>query len=127
LGLPAYAPAKLYYTAQPRSFLERVPAFRDRQADIRGQKLGFRGVPDELITTAVPVLKWQTIKLNALACHRTQFQFDPETKLPKTFASGMPEEERAQFFGHERFVLARGQAAPKEQAALNGQTQEDDL
>ena len=108
LGLPAFAPAKLYYTAMPRSFLEQVPAFRNRQADIRGQKLGFRGVPDETITTAVDISAWQKVKLDGLACHRTQFEFDPATNMPKTFASSMPEEMRQLFFGKERFVLARG-------------------
>ncbi len=110
VGLPAFAPAKLYYTAMPRSFLEQVPAFRNRQADIRGQKLGFRGVPDELITTAVDIKAWQSLKLEALACHRTQFEIDPVTKAPKTFVTSIPEEMRQLFFGHERFVLARGSA-----------------
>jgi LmbE family N-acetylglucosaminyl deacetylase len=119
LGLPAFAPAKLYYSAMPRSFLEKVPAFRDRQADIRGQKLGFRGVADEMITTAVEISAWQKVKLEALSCHRTQFEFDPETKLPKTFSTSLPEEVRALFFGHERFVLARSRVSP------NGH--EDDL
>ena len=119
LGLPAFAPAKLYYTAIPRSFMEQVPAFRNRQADIRGQKLGFRGVPDEMITTAVDIIPWQQTKLQALACHRTQFEFDPETKAPKTFATSVPEEMRKLFFGHERFVLARSNVLP------NGH--EDDL
>src|SRR5579859_466276 len=118
LGLPAFAPAKLYYTAMPRSFLEQVPAFRNRQADIRGQKLGFRGVPDELITTAPDITGWQKIKIEALACHRTQFEMDPETKMPKTFASSVPEEARQMFFGHERCMLARG-------SSPNGR--EDDL
>ena len=121
LGLPAYAPAKLYYTAQPRSFMEKVPAFRNRAADIRGQKLGFRGVPDELITTAVPIGAWQQVKLTALSCHRTQFELDPQTQMPKTFASSVPPEERATFFGHERFVLARGRSG------ANGSGLEEDL
>jgi LmbE family N-acetylglucosaminyl deacetylase len=110
LGLPAFAPAKLYYSAMPRSFLEQVPAFRDRRADIRGQQLGFRGVADELITTAVDISAWQKVKIEALGCHRTQFEFDPQTKLPKTFATSIPEEMRRLFFGHERFILARGKA-----------------
>ena len=111
LGQPAFAPAKLYYTAMPRSYLERVPAFRDRRADIRGQQLGFRGVPDEMITTAVDISAWQKVKLEALGCHRTQFEFDPETKAPKTFAASMPAEMRELFFGHERFVLARSRVS----------------
>jgi LmbE family N-acetylglucosaminyl deacetylase len=111
LGLPPFAPAKLYYTAMPRSFLETVPAFRDRRADIRGQQLGFVGVPDELITTAVDVRDWLDLKLEALACHRTQFEFDPETKLPKLFLSSLPEAERRVTFGYERFVRAKTNVA----------------
>jgi LmbE family N-acetylglucosaminyl deacetylase len=112
LGLPAFAPAKLYYSAMPRSFLEHLPAFRDRRADIRGQQLGFRGVADEMITTAVDISAWQKVKLEALSCHRTQFEFDPETKMPKTFAASIPEEMRRLFFGHERFVLAKSRVSP---------------
>ncbi len=112
LGRPAFAPAKLYYTAIPRSFMEQVPAFRNRAADIRGQKLGFRGVADEQITTAVDITDWQKVKVEALACHRTQFEVDPATKMPKTFATSVPEDMRKVFFGHERFVLARSRLAP---------------
>ena len=106
LGLPAFAPAKLYYTATPRSFLDKVPAFRNRRADIRGQQLGFVGVPDELITTAIEIADYLDLRLQALACHRTQFEFDPETKLPKLFLSSVSSEERRALFGHERFVRA---------------------
>ncbi len=107
LGPAPFAPAKLYYTAFPRSFREKIPGFRNRSADIRGQKLGFMGVEDETITTEVEIRQWMTAKSEALACHRTQFEFDPETKLPKTFTSGIPEEVRLELFGHERFVLAK--------------------
>jgi len=124
LGLAPFAPAKLYYTAFPRSFMEKVPGFRDRRADIRGQQLQFVGVEDEKITTEVDIRKWMRAKLEALSCHRTQFEFDPETKQPRTFASTVPEEQRLQFFGYERFVLA--QASPARLAApRNGK--EDDL
>ena len=107
LGLPPFTPAKLYYTATPRSFLESVPAFRDRRADIRGQQLGFVGVPDELITTGVNVVDYLDLKLKALSCHRTQFEFDPETKLPKLFLSSVPVEQRRVLFGKERYVRAQ--------------------
>lgn len=107
LDLPPYAPAKLYYTAIPRSYLQAVPAFRERRADIRGQALGFVGVPDEQITTEVPVADWLNRKLDALSCHRTQFEFDPQTGQPKLFTTSLPEPQRTQLFGHERFVLAR--------------------
>jgi LmbE family N-acetylglucosaminyl deacetylase len=105
LDLPAFAPSKLYYTAMPRSFLEKLPAFQQRRADIRGQKLGFVGVPDEAITTAIEVNALLRAKLQALSCHRTQFDFDPETNLPKSFWTAVPEPQRSQFFGYERFVL----------------------
>ena len=107
LGLPPFLPAKLYYTGLPRSFMENVPGFRDRRADIRGQQLAFVGVPDETITTAVAVGEWQKIKIEALSCHLTQFELDPETKQIKTFFNTVPEPLRSQMFSHERFVLAR--------------------
>jgi N-acetyl-1-D-myo-inositol-2-amino-2-deoxy-alpha-D-glucopyranoside deacetylase len=110
-GAP-FAPARLYYTAIPRSFMERVPAFQNRRADIRGQQLGFVGVPDEQITTEVDIRDWLSRKVEALACHRTQFEFDPETNQPKLFMTGLPEPERLLLFSHERFVRAR--------PALNG-------
>jgi N-acetyl-1-D-myo-inositol-2-amino-2-deoxy-alpha-D-glucopyranoside deacetylase len=105
-------PAKLYYTATPRSFLEKVPAFRDRRADIRGQQLGFLGVADETITTVVSIADQRDLKLDALACHRTQFEMDPETGRPKFFATSIPEPERSQLFGFERFVLAHSHLSP---------------
>jgi LmbE family N-acetylglucosaminyl deacetylase len=107
LGQPPFTPAKLYYTAIPRSFMERVPAFRERRAHIRGEKLGFVGVEDEKITTEVDIRAWMQIKLDALSCHRTQFEFDAATGRPKTFAFSVPEEQRLEMFGHERFVLAQ--------------------
>jgi LmbE family N-acetylglucosaminyl deacetylase len=107
---PPFEVSKLYYTATPRSFLEKVPAFRDRRADIRGKQLGFVGVEDSTITTEVDIRPWMRVKMQALSCHRTQFEFDPETGHPKTFAAGLPEEQRLAFFGAERFVLARSRA-----------------
>jgi LmbE family N-acetylglucosaminyl deacetylase len=106
VGAPAFRPAKLYYWATPRSFMERVPAFRERRADIRGQQLGFVGVPDEAITTEISIHDWLPVKLTALACHRTQFELD-EGGQPKTFAASVPEEIRLEMFGHERFILAK--------------------
>lgn len=97
------APARFYYFATPRSLRDRVPALRDRAADIRGGKLGFVGVPDEAITTEIPIADLLTLKWQALACHRTQFEFD-EHGLPKTFATSVPEPDRSGLFGVERFV-----------------------
>ncbi len=105
-GTPMFAPSKLYYSAFPRSFMEKVPAFRERRADIRGQQLGFVGVADEEITTAVDIRPQLRAKLDALSCHRTQFEMD-ENGQPKTFAASVPEDVRLELFGNERFVLAK--------------------
>lgn len=109
--LASPAPAKLYYFAIPRSFKEVVPALRDRRADIRGGVLGFVGVPDDEITTEIDVQAWLTVKLAALKCHRSQFDLDPETGEPRTFATSVPEPDRIKFFGHERFVQVAGRRA----------------
>lgn len=124
LSHPPHQPRKLYYWAFPRSFMEHVPGFRDRRADIRGQQLGFVGVPDEAITTTIHILDWAPTKLKALACHRTQFDFDPETGEPKTFATSVPEPARSQMFGWERFILARHHLP---HSALNGAPETDIL
>jgi LmbE family N-acetylglucosaminyl deacetylase len=99
-----------------------VPSFRDRRADIRGQALGFVGVPDEQITTEVPIAAWMSRKLEALSCHRTQFEFDKETGQPKNFTTSIPEPQRTQLFGHERFVLARSRlpTTGRESSLLTG-------
>lgn len=117
-GAP-FAPLKLYYTAMPRSFLEHVPGFRNRRADIRGQQLRFVGVPDEAITTVVPMVEQMDLKLDALSCHRTQFEFDSETGRPKFYMTTVPAAQRRLLFGYERFVLAASRVP------LNGK--EDDL
>lgn len=121
-GAP-FTPAKLYYFAIPRSFREFVPALRDRRAEIGGQVLGFVGVPDEQITTAVDIRAWLRAKLDALKCHRSQFELDPETGDPKTFAASLPEPERLKWFGHERFVLAR--SVGLQQPAADGALETD--
>jgi len=69
--------------------------------------LGFVGVADELITTAVDVHDLVSLKQQALSCHRTQFDIDPQTGQIQSFISSLPEPERSELFGHERFVRAR--------------------
>jgi LmbE family N-acetylglucosaminyl deacetylase len=100
------APCKLYYYAFPRSLRNQIPAFRDRRADIRGQQLGFVGVEDKAITAVVDIRPWLAVKVQALACHRSQFEFDDQGE-PRTFSTSLPEPERSQIFGFERFILAQ--------------------
>lgn len=97
------APQRLYYYALPRSFGQNLAALRDRRADIRGQQLGFVGVPDEHITTEIDIRPYLDLKLQALAQHRSQFDFD-ESGQPKTFTTSLAEPERSQLFGVERFI-----------------------
>lgn len=115
--LGAAAPAKLYYYAIPASFGQSLAAFRDRRADIRGQQLGFVGVPDEHITTEVDIRDYLDRKLQALACHRSQFDFD-EQGQPKTFTTSVPEPERSQLFGVERFIRAGSRVPVSDLAPL---------
>lgn len=102
-AIGAAAPARLFYFALPRSFGQSLAAFRDRRADIRGQQLGFVGVPDEHITTHIDIRAYLGRKLQAQAQHRSQFDFG-EDGLPKTFTTSVPEPERSQLFGVERFI-----------------------
>lgn len=104
-AIGAAAPARLFYFALPRSFGQSLAAFRDRRADIRGQQLGFVGVPDEHITTHIDIRDYLGRKLQAQARHRSQFDFG-EDGLPKTFTTSVPEPERTQLFGVERFIRA---------------------
>jgi LmbE family N-acetylglucosaminyl deacetylase len=123
-----FRPAKLYYFAIPRSFKEFVPALRDRRAEIGGQVLGFVGVPDEQITSEVDIRACLRTKLEALKCHRSQFELDPETGNPKTFAASLPEAERVKWFSHERFVLAKAnmtKAADASSGLVNGAKEPD--
>jgi LmbE family N-acetylglucosaminyl deacetylase len=90
-GPVPFGPAKLYYTAMPRSLIARLPALAARRADIRGQQLAFVGVPDELITTVVDVAAQLERKDAARACHRTQFGRPPaEQPAAEQPAAGQP-------------------------------------
>ncbi len=115
------APRRLYYFALPRSFGQSLAAFRERRADIRGQQLGFVGVPDELITTQIDIHDYLELKLEALAQHRSQFDFDEHGK-PKTFTTSIPEPERSALFGVERFIRAAPAVSPDQ-----SNEREDDL
>lgn len=112
-------PARFYYFALPRSLRDQVPALRARTADIRGQQLGFVGVPDEDITTVIPIADLLPLKWQALACHRTQFELD-EHGLPKTFATSVPEPQRTALFGVERFVRVDARPPERETDLLAG-------
>ena len=103
LGLAPWQPAKLYYTAYPRSFIvtryeimramgAEMPADRP---DFDPQKVG--GTPDEIITTRVDVRDFLLHKMRALRCHRTQI-------APDWWLTRVPHEVLQDKFGLECFI-----------------------
>ena len=104
-------PAKLYYTAIPKSAL-RMGMDWFKQA---GQPGFFEGVehvdelpfgtPDELVTTAIREEKLTDLKMAALRAHRSQIAVD------SPFLA-LPDEVAPLFWGVEHYTLARGPRGP---------------
>jgi LmbE family N-acetylglucosaminyl deacetylase len=84
-GDPAATPAKLYYSAVPRSaFAELRQRLADAGTDTHD--LGIPpdfGVPDEVVTTVVDVSAYGARKRQALAAHASQAQNFLFTHLPE--------------------------------------------
>jgi N-acetyl-1-D-myo-inositol-2-amino-2-deoxy-alpha-D-glucopyranoside deacetylase len=119
-GDPAYAPqvgepwqpAKLYYTAMPRSVIQRgIDRFRESGgstgffADITSADDVPFAIDDELVTTEIDAAEFLSAKVAALRAHRTQIAVDGPF-----FA--LADNEGQQAFGVEYYRLVRGDAAP---------------
>ncbi len=111
-GLEPWAPAKLYYTAVPRSAMAEFGR-RLREAgieppmrtdEVEGEVPPF-GTPDELVTTVVDVSAQVERKRRALFAHATQMG-------PEVFFSKIPTPVFDQLFGRETFQLARSRISP---------------
>lgn len=118
LGAP-YAPARLLYTAFPRSRMLRFfEAMRDAGArlpavsDGQGQP-ALPGVPDEEVTAEIDVSAYLDQKLAAIRAHRTQTG-------PGTRFSTLPEEVARDFWSRECYVLARGEAGARQADLFEG-------
>ncbi len=108
-----WAPAKLYYAAISKSFLQAgIDYFREAgiESDFftaevtSADDLPF-GVPDEEITTQIDAREQLDAKIAAMRAHRTQIAVDgPFFALADGAAR--------QAFGIEHYVLARGQRGP---------------
>jgi N-acetyl-1-D-myo-inositol-2-amino-2-deoxy-alpha-D-glucopyranoside deacetylase len=118
LGLEAHQPGRLYYTAMPRSLVERamqpgMPGPWDNPA----MNATIMGTPDEFITTRVDARAYIDQKMKAFAVHKTQI-------APDDFVFTIPVELRERVFGYEYFVLARSAISrhegPLEQDILTG-------
>jgi LmbE family N-acetylglucosaminyl deacetylase len=111
-GLAPWSPAKLYYTAVPRSAMAEFgrrlreagiePPMRTDEGD--GDAPPF-GTPDELITTVVDVSAQVERKRRALFAHATQMG-------PEVFFARIPSAVFDQLFSREMFQLARSRIAP---------------
>ena len=122
LDMEPWQPAKLYYTAMPRSFMVKMME-EAKQAGEAGpwnnpaMNTAIMGTPDEIITTRIDARNYIENKMRAFAAHKTQI-------APDSFVFTIPAEIREQSFGYEYFVLARSAIAkhtgPLEQGLLEG-------
>jgi N-acetyl-1-D-myo-inositol-2-amino-2-deoxy-alpha-D-glucopyranoside deacetylase len=93
-------PSKVYYTAIPRSlmekFMEQVP-----EEDRRNDTIQIIGTPDELVTTRVDVSDYVDQKRQAFAAHVSQND-------PNSWFATMADQIYRMAFGTEYYQLARG-------------------
>jgi N-acetyl-1-D-myo-inositol-2-amino-2-deoxy-alpha-D-glucopyranoside deacetylase len=108
LDQEGWHPAKLYYTAIPRSlmqqFMEALP--EDSQRQERESTITIPGTPDELITTKVDVGEYVDRKRRAFAAHVTQND-------PNSWFTTMADQIYRMAFGTEYYRLARGKPGSK--------------
>jgi N-acetyl-1-D-myo-inositol-2-amino-2-deoxy-alpha-D-glucopyranoside deacetylase len=116
LGEP-WQPAKLYYSAIPRTgFREAMQALKEQGVDPGfGDDEPSFIIDDELVTTHIDVQQYMAAKVAAMRAHATQIAMDAAFYA---MADGGP---RA-MFAHETFRLVRG-----ELGASNSEGKEDDL
>jgi N-acetyl-1-D-myo-inositol-2-amino-2-deoxy-alpha-D-glucopyranoside deacetylase len=95
-----WRPSKLYYTAIPRSlmekFMEQVP-----EEDRRNDTIQIIGTPDELVTTRVDVSDYVDQKRQAFAAHVSQND-------PNSWFTTMADQLYRMAFGTEYYRLAPG-------------------
>jgi N-acetyl-1-D-myo-inositol-2-amino-2-deoxy-alpha-D-glucopyranoside deacetylase len=99
-----WTPKKLYYTAIPRSlmqkFREQMPEEARRDDDIGAS---IQGTPDELVTTKIDVNDYVDRKRQAFAAHVSQND-------PNSWFANMQDQIYRMAFGTEYYQLARGKA-----------------
>ena len=79
--------------------------------------LMYHTVPEDQVTTRIDVAAFLPQKIAALGCHRSQIRNGG-------WLLSVPEELRAEFFGHEHFTLA---ASRLPEPTFEPGSQEDDL
>ncbi len=98
---------RLYYVAPPRSWYRAVSERTRRRgvADRYGPRLDVLGVPDELVTTRVPVREQAAARLSAIRAHRSQLFAD------HPFVT-LPDADLHELLGTEYFTRAWPPAGP---------------
>ena len=119
---PPWAPSKLYYANSPRNTLVRawekmrelgLPSPLDNpEFDITRFT-----VPEDQVTTRIDISAFLAQKIAALGCHRSQIRNGG-------WLLSVPEEMRAEFFGHEHFTLVESRLP---EPTFEPGTLEDDL
>jgi N-acetyl-1-D-myo-inositol-2-amino-2-deoxy-alpha-D-glucopyranoside deacetylase len=101
LDREGWTPKKLYYTAIPRSLMERFMSEMPEEARNQNQDMRVVGTPDELVTTRVDVHDFVDAKRKAFAAHVTQND-------PNSWFTTMADQIYQMVFGTEYYQLARG-------------------
>ncbi|TAN33113.1 N-acetyl-1-D-myo-inositol-2-amino-2-deoxy-alpha-D-glucopyranoside deacetylase [bacterium] len=96
-----WTPAKLYYTAIPRSMMEAFMSQMPEEAARQNQNMRIAGTPDELVTTRVDVHDYVDSKRQAFGAHVSQND-------PNSWFTTMASQIYELAFGTEYFQLARG-------------------
>jgi N-acetyl-1-D-myo-inositol-2-amino-2-deoxy-alpha-D-glucopyranoside deacetylase len=115
LAREGWTPKKLYYTAIPRSLMERFMSEMPEEARRQDQGIRIVGTPDELVTTRVDVHDYVDKKRKAFAAHVTQND-------PNSWFATMADQIYQMVFGTEYYQLARGNpgSAPPEDDVFAG-------
>jgi N-acetyl-1-D-myo-inositol-2-amino-2-deoxy-alpha-D-glucopyranoside deacetylase len=101
LASEGWTPKKLYYTAIPRSLMERFMSEMPEEARRQNTDMRIIGTPDELVTTRVDVHEFVDRKRKAFAAHVTQND-------PNSWFSTMADQIYEMVFGTEYYQLKRG-------------------
>jgi N-acetyl-1-D-myo-inositol-2-amino-2-deoxy-alpha-D-glucopyranoside deacetylase len=96
-----WSPAKLYYTAIPRSMMEAFMQQMPEEAQRQNQNMRITGTPDELVTTRVDVHDYVDQKRQAFAEHVSKND-------PNSWFTTMASQVYELAFGTEYYQLARG-------------------
>jgi N-acetyl-1-D-myo-inositol-2-amino-2-deoxy-alpha-D-glucopyranoside deacetylase len=119
-GAP-WTPAKLYYTNSPRKpVLEAWERMREMgipsPLDNPQFDISRFTVPDEQVTTRIPIGPYLPQKVASMRVHRSQIQ-------PDRFMLAVPQDLHPEFFGNEYFTRVKSRVELPEQA--EGEYEED--